>query len=74
LGYILGVPLYLSGANANGAIEHSDWEEGSKSGGATITIPELAEGIGVFTGNFTRNEVQLSTLLLGYWANFIKTG
>ncbi len=30
--------------------------------------------LGFFTGNFTRNEVQLAQNVMQYWANFIKTG
>ena len=30
--------------------------------------------LGFFSGNFTRNEVQLSRAVMSLWANFIRTG
>lgn len=59
LQYVFGVPLVFSGSDFT---RGDQTEEGE--------YPKL----GFFTGNYTRNEVQLSQIVMGYWANFIMTG
>jgi len=54
----------VSGSNNNGL------GETSSSSSSFSFIGQL----GFFTGNFTRNEVQLSQTLVHLWANFVKTG
>ncbi|OXA46197.1 Neuroligin-4, Y-linked [Folsomia candida] len=64
--YIFGVPLYFSGN------EFGQHGKGGSGGGAESEdeFPKL----GFFTGNYSRNEVQLSQTVIGYWANFIRSG
>ncbi|CAG7819252.1 unnamed protein product, partial [Allacma fusca] len=72
--YVFGVPLFFhstpstsgSGGSSLGG-DHTDL--GLRSGEDDGT-PKL----GFFSGNFTRNEVQLSQTVMLLWANFIRTG
>ncbi|OXA46193.1 Neuroligin-4, X-linked [Folsomia candida] len=68
LHYVFGVPLFLSSANA----EHPEWDDPHQNN-AGVGGGDAGK-LGVFSGNFTRNEVQLSHTVLHYWVNFIKTG
>jgi hypothetical protein len=76
--YVFGVPLYLA------SVGESEWDhlaEGAVANRPSGSGPNFnTEGsssslhLGFFTGNFTKNEVQLSQTLVHLWANFVKTG
>ena len=49
---------------------------GSSSGGENFSEQDetTSNKLGFFNGNFTRNEVQLSQMVIHFWTNFIRGG
>lgn len=81
------MPLYFYGSGIDTSIKpymsssddvggSSSSNSNSNSGG--MDSSESPHGnilrLGFYSGNFTRNEVQLSQTVIHYWANFIRTG
>ena len=75
--YVLGVPLYFhavpspgSGLSSSSMSSNIGDHSGLHGGQEDVGLTKL----GFFTGNFTRNEVQLSQTVILLWSNFIRTG
>lgn len=82
--YISGTDLVIQQqqpSTSMGSASEQNWNNKQNSGTAGGNIgnsvgasePEQIK-LGLYTGNFTRNEVQLSLTLVHYWANFVRTG
>lgn len=78
--FVLQMQQQSSSSNG-GNIGEQNWNNkmspsgaGGSAGSSTATSDLEHMKLGLYTGNFTRNEVQLSLTLVHYWANFIKTG